>query len=244
MNLWTRSLIFCGLIVSATTSPAATKACFREHLKEAIHLNQQRLSFYSELTNGESEKISEKLIQLERGALTLTYTPIANFDHEFQKILPELEISPMCQVFVSMSLVPPAQKSFLNIQSIQSLDFNHENLKSELATALQKDEIKTVYDLGKKALADLSTDHRTFCMSRHLIESMTRSAGLYFEWKNQVSAAQQNNLLKKTKQLLNAHRLALGMVNQLDREALPLQLKGVPIICQDVPAIPIPEVYE
>ena len=244
MNPTIKTVIGLISIFAAISVRAESDQCFREHLKEAIELNRERTSFYSQLTNGQSEKISEKLIQLESGALALTYTPISNFDHEFKKILPESNVSPMCEVFISMKSVPQPQKQFLSTQSIQNLDFKHESLKSELDQALKKNEIKTVYDLGKKALENLSVDHRTFCMSRHLIESMTRTAGLYFSWKNQVSTENQSTLMKKTKQLLNAHRLALGAVNKLDRDAIAIQMQGVPIICQDVPVIPIPEIYE
>ncbi len=98
--------------------------CFRRHLREAIELNHTRGIRYSQLSQGESQAITDKLIGLERLAIFGSYLPFLgyNFDEralEWQNSSARINI--VCDEFISMHETPqflpqffdgPARESF------------------------------------------------------------------------------------------------------------------------------------
>lgn len=128
--------------------------CFRRHLREAIELNHTRGIRYSQLSQGESQAITDKLIGLERLAIFGSYLPFLgyNFDEralEWQNSSARINI--VCDEFISMHETPHFRPQFLDGPARESfsvgLSMNSDTLppsltprsiKRRLAQALQR----------------------------------------------------------------------------------------------------------
>jgi hypothetical protein len=220
------------LSIIVQTSYAYDSSCFSRHLDEAIQLNENRKQLYSELTNGDSEQISSKLIRQERWA------KIFAFFYDWRaETYQENGIPVVCDEFVSMSLTPP----FVSYQAPQV----RVGALPELPIGGWEDELNNKEDFDQLAQASLQMVHSLnelpdyFCMTRHLLESIVRSARLapsHIEKSLQANLDSPRDLLQD---FIELHVDGLQDAYELDRMAFPMQAKGIPILCRDVPAIPL-----
>jgi hypothetical protein len=212
------------------------------HLKEAIEINQRRAPLYSKLTEGQSNRISNALLQSEKLSLA-TSIPMDLTASYWQK----RNIPVLVHEFIPMSKTPEFQEQFENDVGISPNfpKFPVEKLLSDLLSLLKKDDYSSVSSLTKNVLEDLSETPKHLCMIRHLIESIHRGSNLL---PIHLAKSTEKNIFFSPKKLCHyllwAQTVALKPCIRIDRWAHPIQKMGVPIIYQDVPYIPpMPEQY-
>jgi hypothetical protein len=226
---------------AAAAAPAAAvdvpgRGCFREHLEEAIALNEARLPVYSAATEGASESISRQLIASERqGLLAARY--LDRRARRYQKA----GIPIVCSEFVPMAWTPPLG-SLPDAPPAEPApsgpDTDH--LVSLVRTAYGGGGFASVVEAIGPVL-DLLHDRPMYhCMVRHLLESVARTAALAPLHEEAAARAGLPSTVPLSELLIRLHLAVLGDAGQLDRAAVPLQVRGVPILCRDVPPVPYP----
>lgn len=210
---------------------------FTAHMREAIALNQERLPLYAQLTNGVSLPISRRLIRAEQLAI-----PIALWFDRAAMPYEARGIPLLSDAFVSMERapafaasppLPPAPPRLLAPREAWQLG------RSVTRAYRQRGwgEAALVLDAALDAMADAPC---YACMVRHLLESALRVALLA---PHHAAQAEQHGLRGTAGlswRLVWLHLMALSQAAALDQQAAPLQARGVPIVCQDVPRVPRP----
>ena len=213
------------------------------HLREAIEINQARAPLYAKLTNGESTKISNALLQSEKLSLT-TSLPMDKSASYWQK----RGVPVFVHEFIPMDQTPDFAEHFSDMDGITS-EFPHfptDQVMSDLLKNLKADDYASVSALTKNVLEELNTTPKHLCLIRHLIESIHRGANLL---PLHLEKTKEKNLFFSPKKLCHyllwAQTVAIKPSLRIDRWAHPIQRQGVPIIYQDVPYIPpMPKRYE
>jgi hypothetical protein len=216
----------------------ATERCMKEHLKEAIALNSERRDMYANLTEGKSIEVSNKLIGMEKTTLLMLRLPFWNFD----KLLGSFDkygLQPTCDTFISMKTVTTFDSEFLaGPPSENTALIDTKKIRQILETALETENVSVLKEKLLEQRAQLNTEPRLNCMSRHIIESTLRIATLFPNWILKMQDSKDKEKFEKIVfRLLKNHIFALKSAGQIDELARPIQLAGVPIICQDVPVI-------
>jgi hypothetical protein len=215
----------------------AKEECFRDHLREAIELNEHRKPLYAKLTNFRSEEISERLIRHERMAIFGSRI-FFNFDKDAE-IYQKHGINIVCDEYVPMSLTP-------NFQAVSPLP--HPDLRRFqeidpyiLARRIKRAQKKSYEELTKTAREVIheieSTDARFNCMTRHLMESLGRISKLANEHAEKARKLRLPSPLKLSNRMISAHLYMLPAATEIDVLAAPIQAEGIAILCQDVPPI-------
>lgn len=217
-----------GILVTFLISSFSGAGCFTSHLDEAIVLNTERLPLYSKLTDGKSEVVSNTLIKYEK----LSKAPGMYLDFRAKKFQKK-GIPILCEDFVPIKLVP-GFKSFEKPypESAPQYPLDLERVVRDLRAA---GDFETVASLAIDHIETLSKFPTYFCMTRHVLESIARSARLApgFVLKDAgVEGLAWKNIYLQFR--------GLSLSKRLDEMALPIQEMGVPILCNDVPLIPIP----
>ncbi len=237
--------ILCLLLLfsfsSFSNEPVVTE-CLDEHMESAIELNLERQAIYSRLSNGMSDVISEKIIDSEVKALQLAKLLMSlTVSHRLQGI-------PIgCMDFISMASTPKMSEqmipSSVPVNDIQW--FNFEEYKPRWEKMVR--DLDWIYDSQKwsqlqtelsEQIKQLSEVPEYQCMTRHMLQVTLRSVSLvpYYD------ELQQGNLALYTMTIQSIVILSqielLPFANEIDRLSAPLQKKGIPIVCQDVPSIP------
>lgn len=211
---------------------AGARGAFEAHLLEAIALNRERAPRYASLSDGESRIISRMLIMSE----TLLIPVARWFD---RRALPYAAagVPLLHDVFVSMSLTPAfstcavwsPQRAFDPTVAARAARRVKEGATKGgfvgAATAIQRE------------LHELEAEPRTNAMLRHLLESARRVAMIAPRSIQQSAARELPDPSRLLGQLLSLHVRGLRGAGVLDRLAYPLQLRGIPILAQDVPPI-------
>lgn len=207
-------------------------SCFHDHVKDAMDLNRERRELYSKVSQGESEKVSRYLIIWEK----IIILKAKKFDRRARKYQ-RLGIPFMCEDFVDMKLTP----NYTDTTQIPSAY----NLNYKPISKLIKKTLKTELSFGyqpfikqlNKEITKLEKNGAYDCLLRHLLESLVRTADLAPRYL--AKAPQQNR--RKFNKLINKYlRLQIFGIGQavfIDRKARSLQAKGLPILCNDVPAV-------
>lgn len=231
-------LILISAIGFVSANALSEEFCFRDHLQEAITLNTQRRSMYSQLTSGRSEAISNQLIRMEKTSLLLTYLPMNNFDHKLADFK-KYNIDVTCEAFVSMKTVTDFNSTFTTgLPNADTAVANSDLIISKLEGLVSAQDTVLLKSLLLNIIQSLKVEPRLNCMTTHVLDSMARIVSLYPHWANQITV--ENDQIKFQKiisNLLTNHLRSIKYTAQLDQKARPLQLAGLPIICQDVPVI-------
>lgn len=206
---------------------------FTDHIKEAIVINSNRLPIYSKLTNGKSEKVSRSLILMEKMLL-----PIAKIIDMRTRQYLRNGIPLMKDEIVPMEL-PPFTSSIANVQRTDQ-SVNIKEFIYDIHRALNKSDFEEIVRLSNLQLDELEQSPNGYCLIRHFIESIRRSAALA---PKQIDLADIKGLqspIPIIKQFIYLHLIGLGWGKSIDEMAKEIQNEGIPIICQDIPYIPTP----
>ena len=209
--------------------------CFKEHLEEAIALNEQRRPLYSALTGGDSEAISDTLIESEKTSL-LFAEPIDEASIPYH----QAGVRIVCDEFVPMSGVPAFSDSF-DFQPEPLSDYepvDGDQLSDELEASFADGGFAALSEHTEASLAAIETPRAYHCMLRHMLESLRRIANLAPVHDADAQRAGLESTLTISEDMVRLHLLSLSAAARLDADASPIQATGVPILCHDVPSIP------
>lgn len=207
------------------------------HIDDAMIINQSRAPIYRELSHGESVVVSEAMISFEKGLLrSATIADAAAFP------LQVVGIPIVCVDYISMSKTPELRPTFKDGAPKMS-HFSRLNLaalKETLAVAVKYDDFDRIIDVSNASIKELEKEPRFNCMVRHFLESIRRIAGLAPQYQmmaeSKLVAASAKFISKR---ILVGHLKALDEAAHIDLLAAPIQAQNIPIVCQDVPHIPV-----
>ena len=208
---------------------------FERHIRDAIALNVSRAPLYVAMSGGASRSISRRLILAERVLL-----PVARwFDRQAEPYhragIPLLEA-----IFVSMETAPV----FGSTQAVRADAATRQPhvsaIRRRLRSAFRAGGFEAVANALSAELTALAVTPNHECLLRHLLESARRIAVLA---PAQIDSAREHRLASPRwllVLLLRMHLWGLGLAASLDARARPLQMRGIPILAQDLPPIPVP----
>lgn len=205
------------------------------HLREAVALNRARMPLYDSLTDGRSRGISRRLIWTERFAL-----PVAWWVDWRARSFQREGIRIVCDDFVPMANTP-AFRARVDPPPLLSAfaPADARRIRRTVERARRRGGFRAASEALVTELKRLEATPAYHCMLRHLLESALRisnQAPRYAEEARARGLAESPSELSRT--LLDLHLTMLGEAARLDRRAAPLQARGIPILCQDVPPIP------
>ena len=227
------------LLFLSFTSSAFAKAnnhCFnaiQKHISEAIEHNKSVTHLYSELSNGESNRLSFTLINLER----ITKVLVRKIDSE-SRLYQENGISLLCDELADMKNVPAFQDSLpYELRPVKFYQYDYKNLTTKLNKLLSNDKIDEAYQTIAIDLQNLEKAPYQQCLTRHFLESIARTLKLSDQHREDALKINLPDPLNIIKKFISLQQRALALTNYLDKQAFPLQRDGILIYCQDVPAI-------
>lgn len=207
-----------------------------QHLIEAIEINKERKKLYAKISNNRSLKISKFLIFFEKLSLVSSYI-LDNIAKYWQK----RNVPIMVHEFIPMDQTPSFKEKFTKMDDVctELPELNTREIQKKSMQLYKSKDYQGLFqyldDLIEK---EMSQYPKHFCMIRHILESVRRSAYLI---EKHIERAQELNvrnpelfcryLLKNQIMIIHSSRL-------IDVWAFPLQKEGIPIVFQDVPHIP------
>lgn len=242
------SIIYALFLGGLASCASSGEHSFRGHLKEAISLNEARHSQYAELAmddrpehdlSKESEAVSDLLIKIEKKGVFASYMPTwfwkgINFDGAARKYQ-RAGIPIISEDLVSMEKVPGIQlyqRPFPVLdnryQGRSEYDFDDEELA----------DFESVANVLEQEIERLSIEPRFNCMLRHVLESalrIARHSPIYIDLARMKAISSPEKLLWR---MLRSHFWVMDDVMEIDRRSAPLQARGIPIVCSDVPRLP------
>jgi hypothetical protein len=111
------------------------------------------------------------------------------------------------------------------------------DIRERIESTLKRDGFEAAMSAADEEIHALEFLPQHFCMTRHVLESVRRSARLA---PDHVVAAEKVGLKSPEEISRDFIRLQLKTLKRaydLDRRAFPIQTRGIPILCQDVPRI-------
>ncbi|WII72924.1 hypothetical protein QJS83_03440 [Bdellovibrio sp. 22V] len=213
------------------------RACLTDHIRDALKINKERAPHYARLSQGRSAEISKRLISMER---KLSF--IVPFADAWAIPYHMAGVNILCDDFIDMAYTPKFRSQ--NPEGADSiLNFRRPNVETIKARLFELYKAKDYQGLAYYAdhkIHELESVPRYNCMVRHVLESIRRMAALapLHDQKARHSLGVSSLFLSRT--VLRSHILLLDESTLIDTLAAPLQSEGLPIVCQDVPAIPWP----
>lgn len=228
------SLFLMSFNLSAKIEPSK---CIKKHLVDAIKINKKRKPKYKSLTDGKSKKLSNSLIFSER--LSLIYATVFDFKaRKYQR----RGIPLFCLDFIDMKEIPSFQEnSSLPEYSYESVEkINTSEIIDKIKRSLKKDGFFGVQRALRLELQKLESEKKYNCLAKHVLESIQRSAYLaphYIAASKIVGLKSPERILRKN---IKIQASSLKGFHELDKLAGEFQEKGVSILCNDIPHIPVP----
>ncbi len=218
--------IFVLLFLLSGTAVASS--CFEEHLRDSIAVNRSNRAAYAELSGGKSNTVLNLLIGLERLSLASAWY----FDWR-AKEYNQKGIRLFCDEFLPMKKKPVVRSA----PGPKLRPFDWESYEKELSDAVGRKDVEGIKAQSLAAVRSLEAHPGTYCMLRHLFESIYRFA--YF-LPVHAEKARATGLEDPTSLSLFAIRLqvlSLITVHKIDRMSAPVQELGVPLLCNDLPPL-------
>jgi hypothetical protein len=218
----------------SATADAPSSRCMELHLREAAHLNRQRMPIYSALTGGRSRGISRRLIWTERLAI-----PVAWYvDWRARRFL-RAGIRVTCDDFVPMAHTPALRERIADPPPLSAFaPSDPRRVRRTIDEAYRSGGFAAASTAIEREIDQLQATPAFHCMTRHLLESALRIRNQAPVYEAQARERGLRSPAGVSRLMLNLHLSTLGEAAKLDRRAAPLQAEGIPIICQDVPPIP------
>jgi hypothetical protein len=214
---------------------SASRGCLSAHLEEAMVLNRERRPIYSALSNGGTEHISNLLIQYEQWVWR--FLPITGIESAVKKFH-QADIPILCADFESTPNPHPAtlQSNRPQISDFQPLGWK--KAKKALLQSMRQGDFPATYTQALELIKSIDREPRFNCMSRHALESIARISLLAPGYeKSATEMGLTSSPQTISKRLLMLLLKALWGAENLDRQAAPFQVQGIPILCHDLPMI-------
>jgi hypothetical protein len=232
------TLLLSAVQVNAKTiypeqARAENRNCFQAHLHEAIKTNRERRDLYAELSNGKSRHLTRMLIIAEKlGLIMAKYfdAKALEFQEQGMTIVCDELLSPRSvPEFVAMT--PPVgevPEKFISVDG--------KKLRRQLKKARQEKGVVEVARITEEVLNNLAVRPSFNCLIRNDLTTILKTARLLERHENQaLENAVDGDVRKLSLALLDRVIAILPMVDNLDRDAFPLQKMGIAMICQDFP---------
>ena len=230
-------LVFCSIIIWAENE--SDKFCFYTHLDEAIEVNELRAEYYSELTEGESKKISDSLIEKEKASKFIALL----MDLKSRKLLNDKGDPLICDAFVSMAKIENKENkvrntSIVSDQIISEFVVEMNNFRNMIEKYKNDNNFIDIEKSSRSFLHEIELIEEdtlsNFCMTKHVVESLGIAS-------KQASIADTTDDKKKKEFYNKFINVQIGALSDfpiyLDYEAQKMHQVGVGIICNDVPKI-------
>lgn len=217
-------------INSSSTSP-----CIRKHITDAISENRTRAFSYARMSRFRSTGVSSLLISSEVASIAAALI----FDQR-AKIYRKNGLPLLCLDLVDMALVPAQQKSLEEKRSSNvKYDRKHvRHVSIQLKKAYTDGGFDGLHYVSSEFVQTYESHPKYYCMTRHLLESIRRSAGLapyYVSRAIEMVLVDPSNILKD---YIFSQINILGLSYTIDSQAYSLSNMGLNIVCDDVPYIP------
>ena len=228
--------LFIVLISSAPVwSANNSNGCTAIHVKEAMQINRERRELYRLDGNHDAAKIMNRLIFLEKIMLPFS----ASLDRVVRP-LQEKNIPMWCKDLVPMDTVAqyqsqtsPPEQSFKAISKAKI-----KRLKKSMRNFRYKNRAELYDQIALTITNDLS-DHHYNCLLRHFLEAAARSLLLAPEHMSLALEIEDQELVKRSvEKLIRQLSNALGLARSIDVKAAPIQARGIPVLCQEMPPVP------
>lgn len=217
---------------------------FVHHLREAIALNGARRPGYEARSGGESAALSRRLVLLER-----LVKPWAWWVDLRAKRWNRRGVMIVAGDFVSMQNVrpadtPPPFAGRMSDEQAAHLDRRLAAFRRDVRGALDANRFEDAARLARDLLAEVEALERswgcTLAMTRHVVEQVGFAALNALTWRAE-SGGQTDGLARS---FLRGLRWGLNSSLDLDRRAQACHARGVGIIVNDVPEIPLAASYD
>jgi hypothetical protein len=226
-SLW---IIFLfSWVLNTEASNLKQNRCFEDHIQSSISLNFQLKNYYSKLTNKESDRIFNFLILSEKTALV----GAKYFDRKAQKFH-EYGVDLFCQEFLPMN-----STILQNAPELRSSPkkFDWKKYSRLLKREIRLRDFEAVKDFTNQALNELKQQPHYYCFTRHLLESIYRFA--YFTQIRENQSLRLN--IQSPKELMakamEYQRLGFWGANRIDEMSFSIQMKGIPLLCDQLPPL-------
>ena len=207
-----------------------------QHLLEAIEINKERKKLYAKISNNRSLKISKILIFFEKLSLVSSYI-LDNIAKYWQK----RNVPIMVHEFIPMDQTPEFQEKFSEMDDICSElpELNTQKIQKTSLEYYKKKDYQGLFEyLDQIIEVEMSKYPKHFCMIRHILESVRRSAFLI---ERHIQRAKEMKVISPEffcRYVLKNQIIIIHSSRLIDQWAYPLQKEGIPIVYQDVPHIP------
>lgn len=231
-------LILILLLINSTASSFAEEKnqCFKaiqKHILEAIEHNKKVSNLYSELSKGESKRLSNMLITLERISKLL----VKNIDQE-TKIYQEKGIAILCDELADMEDLPKFQERIQEERRPSNFfHYDYKSLSQNLRQLIEDNKFNEAYQTIALDLQELEAYPHQLCLTRHFLESIAVTIKLSAGHREEAQKLGLPDPIKTIKKFITLQRRGLIFTHYLDSQAFPLQKEGLLIYCQDVPVI-------
>ena len=209
--------------------------CMQTHMKEAINLNIQRRPLYAK-EDWRAYIISSLLIWSEK--FTLSF--IAPKFDENAKLYQKNGIGIMCDEFIDMDKTPKFQarkNPWPDIKKYVPPQVN--KIKESLIQGVRKQSFDAVKISAEEVLENLSVEPQFNCMTKHLLESVARASALAPKHIARAEAIGLSSPAPLIWEFIESHIDSISYSLFMEKLAAKVQSKGIPIICNDVPHIPL-----
>ena len=214
---------------------AVRVGAFEHHLREAIALNRERAPRYAALSAGASRPISRGLIAAEYFLL-----PVARWFDRQAAPYDDAGIPLLDDLFVPMAQAPAFGSLRLSRnESPTSPGPRTAAIRRRVGRAYRERSFAGAAAALAEELDALAGAPQMDCLVRHLLESALRIATLAPDRQARCEARGLSSPAPLFSRLLWMHLWGLAPAAMLDRRARPLQARGVAILAQDLPPIPV-----
>lgn len=207
-----------------------------QHLLEAIEINKERKILYARISNNRSLKISKTLIFFEKLSLFSSYI-LDNIAKYWQK----RNVPIMVHEFIPMDQTPKFQEKFQKMDDVctELPELNTREIQKRSMELYKNKDYQGLFDyLDNIIEKEMSQYPKHFCMIRHILESVRRSAFLIIR---HIARAKEMKVISPElfcRYVLKNQIMIIHSSRLIDVWAFPLQKEGIPIVYQDVPHIP------
>lgn len=205
---------------------------FEAHIREALELNRERAAWYAALTNGGSNVVFRRYLLAERAVLPAA----AWFDRRSARYH-SAGVPLLTSVFVTMQTVP-ALAGAAAPRTDAGAAPNVRRIVRELRSAFRDEGFEGLARAADESVQALADRPWRDCMLRHQLESLRRLGNVS---PRNVAHAMELGLPSPgplLRRFVRFHLQGVRFARWIDRPALPLQLRGIPILENDLPHIP------
>ena len=203
--------------------------CFESHIQESIALNKKMKGYYSFQTHKQSDHIFNFLILGERAALI----GAKYFDREAKKFHDQGQ-DIFCQEFVPMNLKSNKHQA---PSELPPKDFDWKKYSKLLKREIRLRDFEAIKDYSLEALKELEKQPQYHCFTRHLLESIYRFAHFVQVRENQSLKLNLDSPKDLLARAMEFQRLGLLGAHKIDQMSQPIQMQGIPILCEQLPPL-------